>query len=89
MPHQRTMNVDITTKEVEGFNLGDEVTATVTGEIVELTAENAYGPFESCCNGKEEDDPPSVTLKVAGVKLNPAKKNEFGKMADEDEKEGD
>ena len=84
MPHDRRMNVDLTSKEIGKLKLGDKVEMTATGEIYELTAKNPYGPRDF--DGEEEDIPPSVGIELSGkVKLTPAKsKNAFSKMADED-----
>ena len=90
MAHDRRMNVDLTSKEIEKFKLGDKVEMNATGEIYELTAKNPYGqPMERAEGEKKEDTPPSVGIKISGkVKLVQAKsKNTFTKMADEDEGE--
>lgn len=86
--HERRMNVDLTSKEIGKFKLGDKVTMSASGEIFELTAKNPYGaPTDVGSDVKSEDIPPSVGIKISGkVKLIQAKStNTFAKMADEDE----
>ena len=84
---ERRMDVDVTSKEVGKFKLGDKVTATVTGEIYELTSKNPYGPPETFNGEKKKDIPPSVGLKVSKVVLKAASKNAFTKMSEDDESE--
>ena len=87
MEHDRRMSIDVTKSEVGEFKLGDKVTATVTGEVYELQAENPYGPpVKMEGEGKMDDIPPSIGIKIKGkVKLSPAKSNNaFTKMANEE-----
>jgi hypothetical protein len=84
---ERRMDIDVTTKEVGKFKLGDKVTATVTGEIYELTAKNPYGPPHVFDGEEERDIPPSVGLKISKVVIASAKKNAFTEMSEDDEKE--
>lgn len=88
MAHQRRMNVDVSEKEIGKLKLGDEVTLTATGKVVELTAADAFGSF--MVDDEEEEQSPSVNVKISKVSVVKAKgNNAFGEMANEDEKEGD
>ena len=87
MAHDRRMSIDVTEAEVGTFKLGDMVTAICTGEVVELQAENPFGPPIEMEGGKKgENVPPSIGIKIKGkMKISPAKSNNaFTKMADEE-----
>jgi hypothetical protein len=82
------MFLDLPGADLKGFSLGDKVTATVSGKLVEIAAEREvdYG------GGDKETIPPSIGIEIIGkASLVPKKKkkSDFEKMADEDDREGD
>ncbi len=84
---ERRVDVDVTTKEVGKFSVGDKVIATVAGEIYELTGKNPYGPPHEFDGEMEPDIPPSIGIKISKVVIASAKKNAFTQMSEDDEKE--
>ncbi len=87
MAHQERMFLDLPGANLKKFKLGDKVTATVSGELIELQAEVK----EKKSKAENEPDfsrPPSVGIKISGkAKLVPFSENAFEKMSKEDENE--
>ena len=78
MPHKERMFLDLPDVDLNKFKLGDKVTATVSGELFELTAEVKDPPEEE--GDMDFSRPPRVGIKITGkAKLSKTKKNSFDK----------
>lgn len=81
MPHEKTTRVDVTSKQIKGLSLGDEVTIITKGEIVELEAERSFTAIiREDKKGKKDVFPPSIMIKVSSTKVEG--KNDFDDLAD-------
>lgn len=67
--------------QVDGFNLGDTVTVTITGTIDKMEAEREYDYGE----GDKGTYPPELGIEVASVKVKA--KNKIERMMDAEEED--
>ncbi len=82
MSDHETMHLELPGANLKGFELGDKVTAMVSGKLIELSAPREIEHFD----GEKEMIPASVGIEVTGkAKLVP--KNKFADLAED--KEGD
>lgn len=82
MPH--TSNFDVTNKQIKGMSLGDELTVTLKGKIVELEAERVIEDYEPTVVGKKSKSktfPPNVRIEISSTKVEGA--NVFSKLAED------
>lgn len=83
MPHNSRF--DVTNKQIKGMALGDEVTVTLKGKIIELEAERTMEDYEPRAPGKKSKSktfPPNVRIEISSTKVEGA--NAFSELADDD-----
>ncbi len=82
MSDHETIHLELPGADLKGFKLGDKVTATVSGKLIELSAPSEF----EFPDGEKETIPASVGIEVTG-KARLVPKNKFADLAEE--KEGD
>ena len=83
MAHSETMRLELPGADLKGFKLGDKVTATISGKLIELEAPRK----EEFPDGGGIDIPAGIGIEMIGkaTLMSKKKKNTFTEMANEDE----
>ncbi|MAH46435.1 hypothetical protein CMI37_11425 [Candidatus Pacearchaeota archaeon] len=81
MPEEsKRIYADVTSKQVNGLELGEAVTVTYTGKVIELTAARKYDYGDN----DKGTYPPTIGVKVAKMKVE-AGENVFDDLANDED----
>ncbi len=80
---EHTSNFDVTNKQIKGMSLGDEVTVTIKGTIIELEAERKIEDYEVTSGGKSKSKtfPPNIRVEIDSTKIEGT--NVFSELAED------
>lgn len=78
-----TSNFDVTNKQIKGMSLGDTVTVTIKGKIIELDAERTIEDYETAPGGKSKSKtfPPNIRVEIDSTKIEGT--NVFSELAED------
>lgn len=84
MPREQRLHLDLSKGQAKGLKLEQEVTLTVTGKIVSLSAPDEFVPFD---DEPKEERFPAIALTVKKIKV--AKRNVFSELSEDDDEDSE